>query len=94
MASMFVLALAIPGAFGDVEGGLSEPLLVVGCCFVFRTVHLVLSWFIPAMLLATLLLLATQAEGAAQTALVTGGVVELEVRRVRQEDVAVDAHGG
>lgn len=85
MASMFVFALAIPEAFDDAAGGLSGPMLVVGCYFVFRMVHLVLFWFIsaddpglraqllrflPSMLLATLLLLlATQTEGAAQTAL-------------------------
>ncbi|MBB5490673.1 low temperature requirement protein A [Nocardiopsis metallicus] len=85
MASMFVFALAIPEAFDDAPGGLSGPVLVVGCYFVFRMVHLVLFWFVsagdpdlrnqlwrflPSMLLATfLLLLATRTEGAAQTAL-------------------------
>lgn len=85
MASMFVFALAIPEAFDDEPGGLSGPVLVVSCYFVFRMVHLVLFWvvsandpalrrqllrFLPSMLFATfLLLLATQTEGAAQTAL-------------------------
>lgn len=85
MATMFVFALTIPEAFDDAPGGLSGPLLLAVCYFVFRSVHLVLFWaaargdeglraqllrFTPSMLAATgLLLLAAGADGATQTAL-------------------------
>lgn len=41
MAVMFLIALTIPEAFDDFEGGLYAPLLFVGCYFVIRLLHLV-----------------------------------------------------
>jgi low temperature requirement protein LtrA len=41
MAVMFLVALTIPEAFDDFEGGLSAPLLFVGCYFMIRVLHLV-----------------------------------------------------
>ncbi|OJF11008.1 low temperature requirement protein LtrA [Couchioplanes caeruleus] len=83
MAAMFVLALCIPEAFDDAPGGLSGPVVVAVCYFVFRALHLLLfyAWsaddpglraqllrFTPAMLAGTALLLAAAgADGAAQT---------------------------
>lgn len=82
MAAMFVLALAIPEAFGDAPGGLSGPVVVAVCYFVFRALHLLLFYaasrgdvalrgqvlrFTPAMLGGTVLLLAAAAtEGTAR----------------------------
>jgi low temperature requirement protein LtrA len=40
MAGMFVVALAIPEAWGDAEGGLSGPLVLVVAFLVVRCVHL------------------------------------------------------
>ena len=46
MASMFVLALCIPEAFEDLDGGLSGPVVIAICYFVFRLLHLVFFWLI------------------------------------------------
>jgi low temperature requirement protein LtrA len=83
MATMFVMALAIPEAFDDRPGGLAGPVVVGLCYFAFRTLHLVLFWiiargdvrlrrqlvrFAPSMIGGTmLLLLASQLHGTAQT---------------------------
>jgi low temperature requirement protein LtrA len=84
MGTMFVLALAIPEAFDDLEGGLPGPLVVAVCYLVFRLLHLALFWiaaegdqglrrqlvrFTPSVLGGTaLLLVASQLDGPAQTA--------------------------
>ncbi len=45
MAAMFVLALAIPEAFDDLDGtGLQGPVVVAVCYFLFRLLHLVMFW--------------------------------------------------
>lgn len=83
MAAMLVLALTIPEAFDDFPGGLSGPVVVAVCYFVFRALHLLLFFvlsrgdaglrgqllrFTPAMLAGTALLLAAAAtDGAART---------------------------
>jgi low temperature requirement protein LtrA len=41
MTVMFLVALTIPEAFDDFEGGLHAPLLFAGCYFVVRLLHLV-----------------------------------------------------
>jgi low temperature requirement protein LtrA len=41
MAVMFLVALTIPEAFDDFEGGLHAPLLFVGCYLMVRLLHLV-----------------------------------------------------
>ena len=83
MAVMFVLALSIPEAFDDAPGGLSGPVVVAVCYFLFRALHLVLFYlsssgdaglraqllrFTPAMLGgAALLLAAAYTDGPLQT---------------------------
>ena len=83
MATMFVAALTIPEAFDDLPGGLSGPVVFAGCYFLFRMLHLGVFWvtaagdaglraqllrFAPAVLGGTtLLLIASQTTGAAQT---------------------------
>jgi low temperature requirement protein LtrA len=85
MAAMFVLALSIPEAFNDRPEGLNGPIVVGVCYFAFRALHLVLFWiiagddpalrrqlvrFTPSVIGGTaLLLVASQLEGSAQTAL-------------------------
>ena len=85
MASMFVLALCIPEAFDDNPGGLSGPVVLAVCYLVFRLMHLLMFWilsdadaglhgqvrrFAPSVLGGTsLLLVASQFDGAAQTGL-------------------------
>jgi low temperature requirement protein LtrA len=85
MIAMFVLALAIPEAFDDLEGGLPGPVVVAMCYFLFRLMHLVLFWiissddpdlrrqlvrFAPSMIGGTaLLLIASQYTGTVQTVL-------------------------
>ena len=85
MATMFVLALAIPEAFDDLPGGLRGPVLLGVCYFAFRALHLTLFWiiarddeglrrqllrFTPSMLGGTaLLLVAATLEGPEQTAI-------------------------
>jgi low temperature requirement protein LtrA len=83
MAAMFVLALSIPEAFDDAPGGLSGPVVLAVCYFVFRALHLMLFYisssgdaglraqllrFTPAMLAGTaLLLVAAVTDGPLQT---------------------------
>ncbi|MDI6100428.1 low temperature requirement protein A [Actinoplanes sp. NEAU-A12] len=83
MAVMFVLALSIPEAFDDAPGGLSGPVVIAVCYFLFRALHLLLFYvssagdaglraqllrFTPAMLAGTaLLLVAAATDGPAQT---------------------------
>ena len=83
MATMFVLALSIPEAFDDAPGGLSGPVVVAVCYFLFRALHLTLFYvssagdaglraqllrFTPAMLAGSALLLAAAVtDGPAQT---------------------------
>jgi low temperature requirement protein LtrA len=85
MATMFVVALTIPEAFGDLPGGLHGPVVIALSYFVFRAIHLAMFWlvgsaddelrhqlvrFAPSMLAATtLLLLASRFTGAVQTLL-------------------------
>jgi low temperature requirement protein LtrA len=44
MTVMFLVALAIPEAFHDLEGGLHGPLVIAVCYFAFRLTHLLLFW--------------------------------------------------
>jgi low temperature requirement protein LtrA len=44
MAVMFLVALAIPEAFHDLDGGIDGPYLIAGCYFAFRLTHVVLFW--------------------------------------------------
>ena len=44
MAVMFLVALAIPEAFHDIDGGLYGPYLIAGCYFAFRLTHVLLFW--------------------------------------------------
>lgn len=84
MTAMFILALTIPEAFNDLPGGLDGPVVVAVCYFLFRLLHIVMFLiasnedkglrrqvmkFIPSMLGGTtLLLVASQLHGHAQTA--------------------------
>jgi low temperature requirement protein LtrA len=83
MVTMFVVALTIPEAFDDLPGGLSGPVVFAVCYFLFRMLHLGVFWicaagdaglraqlvrFTPAVVGGTtLLLVAAQTTGAAQT---------------------------
>ena len=83
MAAMFVLALSIPEAFHDADGGLDGPLVVACCYLIFRALHLWMYWtlsaadplmrtqltrFAPAVLTGTVLMFcAAGTHGAAQT---------------------------
>ena len=85
MLAMFVLALAIPEAFDDLDGGLPGPMVVAICYFLFRLMHLVLFWaisgddaglrrqlirFAPSMIGGTAMLIAaSQYTGTMQTLL-------------------------
>jgi low temperature requirement protein LtrA len=85
MAAMLWLALSIPEAFDDLDGGLYGPLVVAVAYFVFRFTHLVMYWlisrddpalrrqlvrFAPFVVAGTsVLLLAATTEGATQTLL-------------------------
>jgi low temperature requirement protein LtrA len=85
MAVMFVAALAIPQAFHDEPGNVHGPLVIAGCYFVFRVIHLVIMWlaseddaglrsqlfrFAPTILgSSSLLVVAAFQEGWTQTAL-------------------------
>jgi low temperature requirement protein LtrA len=85
MGAMFVIALAIPEAFHDLDGGLPGPVVIALAYFAFRTLHLWLFWliadgdkqlrrtlarFAPSMLAGTaLLLVASQFHGTTQTLL-------------------------
>ncbi|SDC17553.1 low temperature requirement A protein (LtrA) [Actinokineospora iranica] len=48
MAAMFLIAIAIPEAFHDLDGGLSGPVVFAFCYFVVRAVHLLLFWIAAA----------------------------------------------
>lgn len=48
MAVMFVAALTIPEAFHDEPGSVHGPLVIAGCYFVFRVIHLVIMWLVSA----------------------------------------------
>src|SRR3954452_5176817 len=85
MAAMFVVALAIPEAWGDEGGGVSAPLLLAGGLTVVRTTHLgvyavaavgdsglrrqLARTAVPVGLSAALLLVGAVLGGPAQTAL-------------------------
>jgi low temperature requirement protein LtrA len=85
MAAMFVVALAIPEAWGDEGGGLSAPLLLAAGLSVVRTTHLgvyvvaaagdaglrrqVVKVAVPVGMSAALLLVGAALGGPAQTAL-------------------------
>ena len=84
MAAMFVLALSVPEAFDDLPGGLDGPVVVAVGYFAVRALHLAIFWlaasgddglrrqllrFAPSVIASTaLLLVASQLDGAAQTA--------------------------
>ena len=84
MAAMFVIALTIPESFDDLPGGLPGPVVFAAGYFVVRLAHLSLFLaisrhdpalrrqvlrFAPSVILGTsFLLLASQLDGAAQTA--------------------------
>jgi low temperature requirement protein LtrA len=83
MAATFVLALAVPEAFGDMRGGLSGPVVLAIAYLAVRLLHVAIFWlagaddpglrrqllrFLPSLLASTVLLLvASQLEGTAQT---------------------------
>jgi low temperature requirement protein LtrA len=83
MAAMFVLALSVPEAFGDLPAGLSGPVMLAAAYLAVRLLHLSIFWllssedpglriqllrFMPSVLGSTaLLLVASQLEGSAQT---------------------------
>ncbi len=85
MGAMFVLALTIPESFDDLPGGLSGPVVFAAGYFVVRLAHLGLFLaisrgdpvlrrqvlkFAPSVILGTsFLLVASQLEGVAQTAM-------------------------
>lgn len=91
MAAMFLVALAIPEAFKDLEGGLHGPTVFAFCYLVLRASHLGLFWiisrdhpslrrqlgrFAPTMIGGTaLLLLAANTSGTAQLLLWAAAVV-------------------
>jgi len=83
MAAMFVLALSVPEAFDDLPGGLSGPVVLAFAYLAVRMLHLAILWlassedpglrrqllrFMPSVLgSTTLLLVASQLDGRAQT---------------------------
>ncbi|MGW6378130.1 low temperature requirement protein A [Rhodococcus sp. NPDC055112] len=83
MGSMFIVALTIPEAFDDLPGGLPGPVVFAVGYFFVRLMHLVTFWlasaddaqlrgqllrFVPSMVAGTtLLLIASQLSGTAQT---------------------------
>jgi len=85
MAAMFVLALSIPESFDDLPGGLPGPVVFAAGYFVVRVAHLLLFLaisrndpalrrqvlrFAPSVILGTsFLLIASQLDGPAQTAM-------------------------
>ena len=85
MAAMFVLALTIPESFDDLPGGLPGPVVFAAGYFVVRVAHLLLFLaisrndpalrrqvlrFAPSVILGTsFLLIASQLDGPAQTAM-------------------------
>jgi len=91
MIAMFVVALVIPEAFDDLEGGLSGPIVFVIALFVLRLIHLglylfaagedvglrrqVLSQFAPTIASCGLLLAGAIIGGPAQVWWWLGGVI-------------------
>ena len=85
MSAMFVLALCIPEAFVDAEGGLDGPVVLAICYLTFRVAHLFLFFFVaredatlrgqlarfaPTVFASGIVLLvASQFDGRTQTAL-------------------------
>jgi low temperature requirement protein LtrA len=85
MTAMFIAALTIPESFTDLPGGLSGPVVFAVCYFVVRLAHFGMFWaastgdpglrkqllrFIPSLVIGTtLLLVASQLTGTAQTLL-------------------------
>lgn len=83
MAAMFIAALSIPESFTDLPGGLSGPVVFAVCYFVVRLAHFGMFWaastadpglrrqlvrFVPSLVIGTtLLLIASQLTGPAQT---------------------------
>jgi low temperature requirement protein LtrA len=83
MGAMFVLALCVPEAFVDLDGGLFGPVVLAITYLALRLFHLGIFWlagehdpglrrqllrFLPSLLASTaLLLVASQLEGTAQT---------------------------
>lgn len=91
MGAMFVVAITIPEAFDDLPGGLSGPVVFAVGYFFVRLMHLVTFWlvsaddpqlrrqllrFVPSMATGTtLLLVASQLTGGAQTAMWVAALV-------------------
>jgi low temperature requirement protein LtrA len=91
MGGVFVAAITIPEAFDDGPGGLHGPTVFAVCYLVMRLVHLFMFWivsredpelrgqvlrFVPSMAIGTtLLLIAAQTTGTAQTLLWLGALV-------------------
>ena len=93
MAAMFVMALAVPEAFGDRPGGLAGPVVLAFAYLTVRLLHLGMFWlaartehdrglrgqllrFMPSLFgSTTLLLIASQLHGRAQTLTWVGLVV-------------------
>jgi low temperature requirement protein LtrA len=48
MGIMFVVALTIPEAFDDMQGGVGGPLVFAACYLLVRTIHLILYWIAAA----------------------------------------------
>ena len=91
MAAMFVLALSVPEAFQDLPGGLNGPIVLALAYLAVRLLHLSIFWlaaahdpglrrqlirFVPSLAGGTVLLLvASQLEGRAQTAVWVAALV-------------------
>src|SRR3954469_19629273 len=75
MAALFLVALAIPEAWGDRGGGLSAPVLLAVCLGIVRLGHLTVYWFAAAgdTGLRRQLRRTAVPVGAAAVLLVTGG---------------------
>jgi low temperature requirement protein LtrA len=91
MAAMFVLALSVPEAFEDLPGGVNGPVVLALAYLAVRLLHLGIFWlaagedpglrrqlirFVPSLAGGTaLLLVASQLEGRAQTAVWVAALV-------------------
>jgi low temperature requirement protein LtrA len=91
MAAMFVLALSVPEAFEDLPGGLNGPIVIALAYLAVRLLHLGIFWlasgtdpglrrqlvrFVPSLAGGTaLLLVASQLDGRAQTAVWAAALV-------------------
>jgi low temperature requirement protein LtrA len=91
MAAMFVLALSVPEAFQDLPGGVNGPVVLALAYLAVRLLHLSIFWlaaahdpglrrqlirFVPSLAGGTaLLLVASQLEGRAQTAVWVAALV-------------------